>query len=267
MKKNFELATVNTFRFFNLVNTEEETISKAESLVKYLVYDAQLASLIKALPLDAFEKAHPGTDFWTAGKELFTGVVDDELITDVLEVRENALTVKEAIKNLPHGLDAWNVLADCDRFFLTLEAHKTVNSIVLDKSLFKSEKGVDLNGLGKVVAGAYASGMAPKDRKALIETLRAMFFKVCGNGGELFTGLSYTRSEIGKSDLMNFCATFGGRAKRVEKKDKKAGTVTVGKYDYVNKFDSWKTQSVAITTLLGVIMEARQNDYCKVVRG
>lgn len=263
--KNFELKKVATFRFFNLKDTQDETINKAESLVQFKVYENQLGGLIKNLPIDEFEEAHPGVDFWNAEESLFEGVVEKDDIPVVLEIRKNALTVKDAINALPYGLDAWNALPDVDKFFVVIEAHKTLPGIVLDKAIFKSENGVDMNGLETVVSNAYKSGMASKDRKALIETLRAVFFKVCGNGGELFTGLSYTRSEIGKSDLMNFCATFGGRAKRQEKKDK-SGAVTIGKYDYVNKFGSWKTQSTAMTTLLGVIMESRTADYCKVVR-
>ena len=266
MKKNneFKVAMVNTFRFFNLKN--KDSIDKAESLVNYKVLSAQYDGLVKGLPFDAFKEAHPEVDFWTAERDLFVGVVEDSMIDNVLEVRENALTVKAAIDALPYGLDAWNALSDVDRFFVIIEAHKNAPAIVLDKYLFRDEKGVDLTGLTEAIKDAYTSGMSPATRKVLVDKLRTMFFKVCGHGGELFTGISLTRSELGKADLMHFAATFGGRAKRPVKKNKD-GSETIGRYDYQLKADSWKSQSLALTTLLGVIIESRQNDICKVVRG
>lgn len=266
MNKEFKLNKVTHFVWSNLTNTD--AAEKAESLVNFKVLEVQLAGLLKSLPLDEFETAHPGVDFWTCPDDtinaLLTGVTDN--IPEVIEARDNAITVKNAIKALPYGQDAWNALSDTDRAFIIIEAHKSVPGIVLDKSFFRDEKGVDLAGFTAAVKDAYNSGMSPATRKALINAIRAMFFKVCGNAGELFTGLSLTRSEIAKADLMHFCATFGGRAKRPVKKDK-TGAEIVGRYDYQLKAGSWKVQSAAMTTFLGVILESRTSDYCKVVRG
>lgn len=275
MNKEFKLNKVDHFVWANLINAD--AAEKAESLVNFKVLEVQLAGLLKSLPLDEFETAHPGVDFWTCPvwdgegdcpdssiNALLSGVTDN--IPEVIEIRDNAITVKNAINALPYGQDAWNALSDTDRCFIIIEAHKSVPGIVLDKSLFRNEKGVDLSGFTTAVKDAYNSGMSPATRKALINAIRSMFFKVCGNAGDLFTGLSLTRSEIAKADLMHFCAAFGGRAKRSEKKDKD-GNKVIGRYDYQLKAGSWKVQSAAITTLLGVILESRTSDYCKVVRG
>lgn len=260
MKKEFTLADTSVIRFFNLKN--EDSAEKATSLVKYKVWACQYDGIVKTLPIDDFMTAHPGADFWSAPREDFDGVVDADAIDDVLEARANALTVRDAIDALPYGLDAWNALPDSDKCFLIIEAHKSMPGVVLEKYLFRSEKGVDLTGLEEAVKAFYKSGK----KKDLANVLRAMFFKVCGNAGELFTGLSFTRAEWANTDLVDFAATFGGRAKRATKKGKD-GTVTVLDYDYVHKFGSWKTQSVALTTLLGVVMESRRKSYCKVIEG
>ena len=259
--KNFEIATIPTFRCFNLKS--ETCFEKAKSLVNFKVLSAQLDGLLKSLPLEEFEQAHPGVDFWTASDDLFDGVVEADLMPEMLQTRENASLVKEAINKLPFGLDAWNALNDTDKCFIIIEAHKTMPSICLEKYLFKDEKGTDLNGIENAVKAFYQNGR----KKDLANVLRTLFFKVCGNeDGELFNALSFTRSEWANADLVNFSATFGGRAKRQTKKDK-SGQVTYGNYDYVNKFSSWKTQSQALTTLLGVVMESRKNSYCNVIRG
>ena len=262
MNKEFKITSVDTIRFFNLKD-EKNGADKATSLVRFKVLDNQLSGLLKALPIEEFETAHPGANFWTASEEELSGLTVP--IDKVIETRGNALTVKAAIAELPYGLDAWNALTDSDKAFIIIEAHKTAPGVVLDKALFRAEKGADLTGFEKAVKDAYNAGMSPATRKALINACRVMFFKVVGNGGELFDGLSLTRSELGKADLMHFCASFGGRAKRPTNKDKD-GTVIVGNYDYQLKAGSWKTQSQAMTTLLGVIIESRKADYCKVIR-
>ena len=256
--KEFSLNKVAVYRMNNLRTIECN--EKAHALVQYKVFAAQLDALCKSLPLNEFEEAHPGVDFWTASPDLFEGVCENSIIDDVIATRENALTVKKAISELPYGLDAWNALSDTDKCFIIIEAHKTNKSICLDKYLFKSDKGVDLSGIGKAVSDFYKTGK----KKPLADCLRTMFYKVAGESGELFNGLSLTRSDWMNSDLVNFAATFGGRAKRQEKKGKD-GNVTIGLYDYKNSFSSWKVQSQALTTLLGVVIEARTKTYCQVI--
>ena len=275
MNKEFKLNKVTHFVWSNL---NADAAEKAESLVNFKALENQLAGLLHSLPLDEFENAHPGVDVWADNENfpyvekdgelvnLLTGIIDGADIPHICETRDNAIAVKNAINALPYGQDAWNALSDTDRAFIIIEAHKSVPGIVLEKSLFRDEKGVDLAGFTATVKDAYNSGMSPATRKALINAIRGMFFKVCGSAGDLFTGLSLTRSEIAKADLMHFCATFGGRAKRPVKKDK-TGAEIVGRYDYRLKSSSWKVQSAALTTLLGVILESRTSDYCKVVRG
>ena len=254
MTKKFELATSGmTIRFFNLVPGCED---KASSLVRYLVLSAQYEKLVKKLPVDAFAEVHPGVDFFTADEALFEGVVDKADIPAMLEVRDNALFVQKGINILPYGLDAWNALPDADKRFLLIEAHKTVSSIVIPKDVFEGA------GLKEAVKKFYGNA----SRKDVISVLRPLFYKVCGQGGEMFTGISFTRTDFKTSDVLNFLASFGGSAKRAEKKDKD-GNLMIGSYDYVDKSGNKRTMQAALTTWLGVIMESRKDSYCKVIRG
>lgn len=254
MANKFELATSGmTIRFFNLVPGNED---KAVSLVKYLVLSAQYEKLVKKLPIENFNNLHPGVDFFTADEAMFEGLVDKTELPALLETRDNALFVQKGIDLLPYGLDAWNALSEADKRFLQIEAHKTVSSIVIPKAVF------DGAGLKEAIKKFYGNA----SRKDVISALRPLFYKVCGQGGEMFTGLSFTRTDFKTSDVLNFLAAFGGSAKRAEKKDKD-GVVTVGSYDYVDKSGNKRTMQAALTTWLGVIMESRKDSYCKVIRG
>lgn len=252
-KKEFVVVNVPVFRFFNL---RANCAEKAESLVTFKVLSAQYDGLARKLPIEDFEKAHAGADFWTAPIGDFEGVVPADDLGEMLEIRGNALKVKRAIDALPYGLDAFNALSDADKRFILIEAHKTAPSVTIPTGLMKDAD------LAPVIKKAYTGGST----KQAGEAFRSLFFKVCGEGGELFYGVSLNRAALKTFDVMNVLASFGGRAKRAEKKDKD-GNVTIKNYDWILKDNSKKAQASAITTLCGVILESRKGDYCKVIEG
>lgn len=257
MKKAFELsnASINfDFGFVNLKGDNEETV---KSFVNFVILSNQYDKIVKGLPIDDFQKAHPESDFWTADETFFEGAVDAVLIPFVIEERENALTVKGAIENLSVCQADYNALSNTDKCFIICEAHKTVSSIVLPKE--EIEK-IDLKSFGDMIDKCYKTASVNKDAK---DKIRSIVYNVMGReDGDLFYGLAPTKSEIGKADIMHFVASFGGNAKRKVTKTKDVTTVST--YDYFIR-SGWKSTSAAVTTLICVIMESRRNSFYKVI--
>lgn len=259
MKKEFAVATANfDFGFVNLKNGVDENYVK--ELVTYLVLDNQLSGLVRKLPIDDWSKVNVGSDFWTADRDTFTTeVCDPSEVDSILEIRKNALAVKNAQDALSVTMQDYNDLGNTDKCFILIEAHKNAPSIMMTKDLISNF--VDFKSFSDTIERIYRTASVNKDAK---NEIRSIIYKIMGkDDGKLFNALAPTKAELRKSDIMHFVAEFSASAKREKVKDKNGEYMKP--YDYVLK-GGWKAQSQAITTLIGVIMESRRDSYCNVVR-
>lgn len=243
----FKLDTMK-IKTFSFVGLNPENEDKAKCLVRFVILDAQLDNLMKKLPdADEWESFKPGTDFMQVDNDVILEVYGDRVGNEYLTVRDNIRTVKIVIGKLNYGLDAFNALSTYDQYMVIIEAHKSIRSINLPKS---AVEGISFN---KAIKAYYSQAFA-KDAKDCIRAGIDRVFSV-HKEGDMFDKVAFKKSELDFNTFSHYMASFGGNAKRNEKK-KKDGTVTIMPYDYVIKA-GWKEQTSALTTLLGVLLEAR----------
>lgn len=245
-KNEFALANVKTIRFCNL----KGEIEKVQNFCNLVSLSNQYDTIVKGLEVsvDDFETAHPGKNFWSCNIEEFTGLVEN--LDSFEEYRNNCIAVKNAITALPVSLPDFNALSLTDKVNIIVEVHKdkACKSVVLDKDMID---GVDFK---PAIKEYYKEGFNKKCK----DSLRSAMFKLLGTDGELFYGVKFTRADFTAFDLLNFLATFGGKASRNEKKNKD-GEKVIGNYDYHLK-TNWKSISAGLTTYLGVLLESRHDD-------
>lgn len=254
MKKNIKLATLYVC-FANLTDPVS-TIQTASDYVLFLVRSHELDTLKGDKEYKEYKEklseAHPGADITAMDAETVRPICGDDT-SSYLAYCKAIKDIETELAGLSVNLENYNALTDTDKVMLTLEAHKLVKGITIDKAVVA---GLDFE---RAITSFYAKGSI----KLAKEYLRPAFNKAVGNTGTLFTGLILKKSDFTDKDIRAFMSCFVNGAKRPTKKDKD-GNVIYGLYDWAFKTDE-KAVLKALSDLFAVVTESRLDQIEKVV--